>query len=100
MGIDLDYHVEIKQQKYEESLRHEIAKIAAIYIVNGKGRSYSIEEAEKRVAEQHIAFLTGAYTKGEKGVVCFYDLSLESLAIPRGKEALVNVIKEELLEHF
>ncbi|PML49355.1 hypothetical protein BCT76_08115 [Vibrio tasmaniensis] len=100
MGIGSNYYVEVAQQEHEEALRQEMARDAAVDIVNGNSRSSSIEAAEKRIAAQQEAFSTGAYTESEDGVVYFNDSSIESPAIPRGKEAQVKAIEEELLEQF
>jgi hypothetical protein len=100
MGIGSNYYVEVAQQEHEEALRREMAQDAAVDIVNGNSRDSSIKAAEIRIAAQQEAFSTGAYTEDGAGVVHFNDPSIESPAIPRGKESQVKAIAEELLQYF
>lgn len=96
MGIGSNYNVELAEEDHKEALRAEIARVAAIYVVDGNDRVSSIEAAKENIEAQQEAFSTGEYDEDEDGIVRFHNSSVESPATPPGKEAQVKAIAEEL----
>lgn len=96
MGIGSNYYVKRAEEEHKEALRDEIARVAAIYVVEGNDRASSIEAAKENIEAQQEAFSTGAYDEDEDGIVRFHNSSIESPATPPGKEAQVKAIAEEL----
>jgi hypothetical protein len=96
MGIGSNYYVEVAEEEHQEALRDEIARDAAVYVVEGNDRASSIEASKENIEAQQEAFSTGAYDEDEDGIIRFHDSSIESPATPLGKEAQVKAIAQEL----
>lgn len=99
MGIGSNYYVEVAEEEYRDALRKEMARDAAIDVVNGNERTSSINAARNRIEAQQAALSANEYEEYD-GVIHFHDSSIESPAMPKGKEAQVNAIANELIEHF
>lgn len=101
MGIGSNLGVEIAEQEYEEALFEEVILEAAIRVVDGDDRQSAFEGAKELIEAQQEAMSKGEYSENEDtNVIAFLDSSLEGNSIPKGKEAQVKAISNELREQF
>ncbi|EKF9738651.1 hypothetical protein ATY37_19960 [Vibrio cidicii] len=98
MGIGSNYYVEVAEEEYREALREEIARDAAVFVVEGIDRASSLKAAREIIEAQQEAISSGAYDEDENGVIRFHDSSIESPVTPLGKESQVNAIAAELID--
>ncbi|MCG9648404.1 hypothetical protein L1D24_07445 [Vibrio brasiliensis] len=98
MGIGSNYYVEVAEEGHREALRKEIARDAAVFVVEGNDRASSLKAAKELIEAQQEAISDEAYDKDENGVIRFHDSSIESPAVPSGKEAQVNAIAAQLID--
>ena len=89
MGIGSNLGVEIAEQEHSEALFEAVIKEAAISVATGKSSRESAFQAAKELIQEHQESLS----KGEPG-------ETELSAIPKGKEAQVKAIANELREKF
>ncbi len=101
MGIGSNWGVEAAEQECEEAWFEETLREAAILVVEGMDRHSAFARASEISIAQREALSRGEYSEDEEtNVIEFFDSTIESSAIPAGKEAQVRAIAIELREQF
>ncbi|WP_068716437.1 hypothetical protein [Vibrio tritonius] len=96
MGIGSNYYVKVAEDEYKEELLKEIARDAAVHVVNGIDRSAAIKKAKATIEAQQEAIAMQEYYEDEDGIIRFFDSSIESPQTPTGKHHQVATVAKEL----